>query len=153
MLAQLDEAIEQIVQSVFATMANIELQRAEPAPVGGNSLLATVHIAGSWTGTVVLSLTQELAGATAAGMLMMSEAEVTDADRRDTASELANMVGGNLKSVLPAPSYLSLPTIVSGRDLDMKIADSELLDDVSFDSPSGGMNIRLYVQTAEAAKA
>lgn len=153
MLAQLDEAIEQIVQSVFATMANIELQRGEPASAGGDSLLASVHITGSWTGTVVLGLSQELAGATAAGMLMMSEAEVSDADRRDTASELANMVGGNLKSVLPAPSYLSLPTVVSGRDLELKISDSELLDDVSFQSPSGGLNIRLYVQTADAANA
>ena len=151
MLAQLDEAIEQIVQSVFATMANIELQRAESTTLDGDTLLATVHIAGSWTGTVVLGLSRELAGATAAGMLMMPEAEVSDADRRDTASELANMVGGNLKSVLPAPSYLSLPTIVSGRDLDLKISDSELLDDVWFQSTSGLLNIRLYVQTAEAA--
>lgn len=153
MLAQLDEAIEQIVQSVFATMANIDLQRADSASVGGESLLATVHIAGAWTGTVVLSLSQELAGATAAGMLMMPEAEVSDGDRRDTASELANMVGGNLKSVLPAPSYLSLPTIVSGRDLDLSIAESELIDDVSFQSPTGGLNIRLFVQLEGKAHA
>jgi hypothetical protein len=33
------------------------------------------------------------------------------------ASELANMIGGNLKSILPAPSVLSIPAIVSGHNL------------------------------------
>jgi len=35
------------------------------------------------------------------------------ADMQDAIAELANMVGGNLKSILPGPSMLSLPEPVT----------------------------------------
>ena len=47
-------------------------------------------------------------------------ADVTEVDQQDVASELVNMIGGNLKSLLPGPSFLSLPTIVSGAHLACK---------------------------------
>ena len=39
----------------------------------------------------------------------------------DAVGELANMVGGSLKGLVPGPSRLSLPTVVDGSDYSTKI--------------------------------
>jgi chemotaxis protein CheX len=142
--------IEQIVQSIFATMLNIDLARVdEPAPPDHDPLVATVHIAGQWTGSVVLALSQPAALESAAAMLHIADTDVTAADLQDVASELVNMIGGNLKSLLPGPSFLSLPTVVSGREFGMQVHDAQLLDDVVLACNSGQLHLRLYSQLSD----
>jgi chemotaxis protein CheX len=142
-----DNVIEQIAQSVFATMLNLDLVRVDgETPSDQESLLAAVHIAGEWTGTVVLALSPAIASESAGAMLQMPAADVTDADREEVASELVNMVGGNLKSLLPGPSFLSLPTIVCGREFAVQVRDAALLDDVALAGEAGGLRVRLYVR-------
>jgi chemotaxis protein CheX len=148
-----DSMIEQIVQSIFATMLNTELVRVEHVDsCDHDSLLATIQISGQWTGCVVLNLSPELSTYAAANMLQMSESEVTAADIKDTAAELVNMVGGNLKSLLPAPSFLSLPTVVTGSEFGLQVHKAELLEDVSLMGEQGGINVRVYTQTHNADK-
>jgi chemotaxis protein CheX len=45
---------------------------------------------------------------------MMSEDELAEADVADAVGELANMIGGNIKSLLPGPSALTLPLVRLG---------------------------------------
>lgn len=149
MTTAIDGMISQIVQTIFATMLNMEMVEAgDAAPSDNDSLLAAVQIAGEWTGSVILSLPPEVARAASAAMLQMPLDEVTDEDRRDIAAELANMVGGNLKSVLPGPSFLSLPTIVSGREFGMHVHDAQLLDDVVLTAEPGSIRVRIYERVA-----
>jgi chemotaxis protein CheX len=151
MVATYNHLIEEIANTVFATMLNLELMRIdEPAPPDHDMLLATVHIAGEWTGSVVLALSPEMARVSASAMLMMPEAEVTSSDEQEVASEISNMIGGNLKSLLPGPSFLSLPTIVSGREFGHQVRDAELIDDIMLANHAGLLRVRLYAkQTSE----
>lgn len=151
MSAGYDDVIEQIVQSVFATMLNLDVVRAEPASSLRESPLAAVQIAGQWMGSVMLGLSPDVATAAAAAMLQIPADRVTDDDRQDVAAELVNMIGGNLKSLLPAPSFLSLPTIVSGREFGLHVHDAELLDEVALATPRGKLRVRLYVQLPQPA--
>ena len=147
MVATYDEVIEQIAQSVFATMLEIELARTDSAVLPESDLLlAAVHIAGEWTGSVVLALSQPVARHAASMMLQMPLGDVVENDMKDVASELTNMIGGNLKSLLPGPSFLSLPTIVSGRDFGLQVRDAELLDDVVLACESGPIGVRLFAK-------
>jgi chemotaxis protein CheX len=149
MVATYDSVIEQIAQSVFSTMLNIDLARVdEPVPADHDWLLATVHIAGEWTGSVMLALPELVAIEAAAAMLQVNVTDVTAADQEDVASELVNMIGGNLKSMLPGPSYLSLPTIVSGSDFGQQVHDAQLLDDVVLACNAGLLRMRLYTRLA-----
>lgn len=144
-----DCVIEQIVQSIFSTMLDMEVVRAEgAASPDDNSLLAAIQIAGAWTGSVVLHLSDELATESTATMLQMLRSDVTDLDRRDVAAELVNMIGGNLKSLLPGPSFLSLPTIVVGQDVDLQIQDAEIVDEVALISSSGTALVRVFTKAA-----
>ena len=145
-----DNLIEQIVQSVFSTMLNLDLFRAETSNAPDHeSLFATIHIAGAWTGSVVLSLSPEVALQATSAMLGLPESEVTETERQEVAVELANMIGGNLKSLLPAPSYLSLPTIVAGREFYLQVRDAELLEDVFMACEAGLLRTRLFARRAE----
>jgi chemotaxis protein CheX len=137
--------IEEITQSIFATMLDTQLiQRHEPWQCEGGDLLATIQITGEFMGSVVLELSHAAARISAARMLGAQPDTVTDADQRDVAAELVNMIGGNLKSMLPGPSMLSLPTVIDGPRTAFEIKGAQLCDDVDFDTDGGPLSVRFY---------
>ena len=142
-----DTAMEEVVQSVFSSMLGIGLTRVEAdLPPTEHRLAASVQITGQWTGGVVLELSTASAQATAAAMLQMNPQEVTDEDQQDVAAELANMIGGNLKSLLPGASSLSLPTVVAGREVGLRLHDAELIEEASFQSDDVRLRVGLYAK-------
>ncbi|MCL2541333.1 MAG: chemotaxis protein CheX [Nocardioidaceae bacterium] len=75
-----------------------------------------VSVTGEWRATVTVELGADAAGPLAARMLALPDDEPpTDADIADAVGELVNMVGGNVKSLMPGPSALSLPLVAAGR--------------------------------------
>lgn len=139
-----DCLIEPIAQSIFSSMFNIDLVVAtDPLTSSTDNLRATVHISGEWQGRVLLELSPELAGAAVAEMLLLSAQNVADTDRREVTTELVNMIGGNIKSALPGPSFLSLPSIASEEEFTEHLLHAELIDDVTLISEHGMMRVRL----------
>ncbi|HWJ07885.1 MAG TPA: chemotaxis protein CheX [Nocardioides sp.] len=77
---------------------------------------AATTVSGAWQGVVTVELDETVAHALAARMLAIPDAtEVGDGDVADAVGELVNMVGGNIKSLMPGPSVLSLPAVAAGR--------------------------------------
>src|SRR4029078_12678221 len=117
-----DSQIEEIVQSIFTSMLGMAITRsAADASECEETVLGTIHITGPQSVSVVLGVSDPVAKAAAGAMLQMPSDQATDDDKKDVVAELANMVGGNLKSLLPGPLYLSLPTVVAGRDLGLQV--------------------------------
>lgn len=142
--------IEQVVQSVFATMLGIDVVRVdEGIPPNQDTLVASIQITGEWVGCVVLGLCPAAARGAAAQMFQLQADDVTDVDQQDVAAELVNMIGGNIKSLLPGPSSLSLPTVVAGRDFGVRVHEAEMISDVWFGSDVGFMRVRLYQAVAK----
>jgi chemotaxis protein CheX len=77
---------------------------------------STVSITGSWHGHIVYASSQYAAKKAAAAFLAMEPDEVGQEDISDVLGELANIVGGNVKAMLPAGCFLSLPTVVLAPD-------------------------------------
>jgi chemotaxis protein CheX len=139
--------IEEVAQCVFETMLKMRLERHEVAfGAPTDDLLATIQITGAFTGSVVLGLAAQVARESAAMMLSIPAAEVSEAEERDVAAELVNMIGGSLKSLLPGPSYLSLPAVMDGRQAGFEIHGAELRDDVQLVTTSGPLRLRLYIR-------
>jgi chemotaxis protein CheX len=78
----------------------------DPGPL---SVVASISMTGAWDGHVVVGMSESAAHAVAAAMLALELEDVTDADVLDAAGELVNVVGGQVKSLLPQPCQLSLP--------------------------------------------
>lgn len=140
-----DSHIEQIVQSIFVSMLGMETARVPEQPEDAAEMIwGTIQIAGGTPLNVVLGMSQPLARSAAAYMLAMPVDDVADDDAKDVVAEVANMIGGNLKSLLPGPVFLSLPTVVGGRNVAVQVPGAELTDDVSLSCDAGELRVRLY---------
>jgi chemotaxis protein CheX len=73
---------------------------------------SSVSITGSWSGHVVYASSTAAARKAAAAFLAMEPDEVSQEDLSDVLGELANIVGGNVKAMLPPGAMLSLPQVV-----------------------------------------
>ena len=121
----IDEATVQEIteQAWLALVGEDEVLVPLPAPLPADALSSWVEIVGPWTGSVVLTCGRQTALALTHALLREHAPEVLEEEDVDDAlGELANVVGGNVKAVLPGPSVLGLPetgtTPPPGREAD-----------------------------------
>ncbi len=116
------ETLEQTVEMVFSTMLNASIQPVPglPFPEHPLALTAALHYTGPWRGVLMLDcdaptafwITRMLLGEAPAGI---------DSQVADAVGEVVNMIGGNLKSLLPPGSHISIPTVVRGADYALRL--------------------------------
>lgn len=76
---------------------------------------ASIGVAGAWNGLTVVRCGLPAASAIAGAMLDVDPVSANAEDCTDALGELVNILAGNVKSLLPQPSHLSLPQVVVGR--------------------------------------
>src|SRR5581483_2123547 len=81
----------------------------------------SVQLSGAWAGVVNVECSIEHARRIAAAMFAIPAAEVTAEQFQDAVGEMTNIVGGNLKGVLPRPCEMSLPTVVDGLEYTLRV--------------------------------
>lgn len=79
-----------------------------------DKITGCVHLTGAYTGSIMLQCSPPAARYAAAALFSIAAEDVTQSEVVDAIGEIANMVGGNVKSMLPGPSALSLPSVVQG---------------------------------------
>jgi CheY-specific phosphatase CheX len=89
-----------------------------------STVVGFVEIDGPWRGRVTVSCSEQLATTITAQMFEMDPAETTKAELVDAMGEIANMIGGNVKALLPGPSKLSLPLVYHGQAITPTADDS-----------------------------
>jgi chemotaxis protein CheX len=81
-----------------------------PVPAPEETVSAWVQITGPWCGVVVVTCDEPTAVALTECLLRARPPVVIETeDVEDALGELANVLGGNVKSLLPEPSSLGLP--------------------------------------------
>jgi chemotaxis protein CheX len=132
------EMLVQIVESVFMTMMNLDVSPSDASwSPAGDRLTSFVHLTGDWNGAVLFDCNPRQACQFAGRILSMDPPDIVDDDVRDVLGELANMIGGNMKCCMPAGVQLSMPTVMEGRDYDMRICGSQILERVAFQCAEG----------------
>jgi chemotaxis protein CheX len=91
---------------------------------------SSVSITGSWSGHIVYASSRAAAQRAAAAFLAMELDEVSEEDISDTLGELANIVGGNVKAMLPQGAQLSLPQVVLGPESSARYPNTERISGV-----------------------
>ncbi len=107
------ENIMDLTQEIWAAMLSGHAPLL-PGDTPAGDMLASVDIVGGWNGTVGLSCSHQAARAATSAIFGIPDAEITEADISDAVGELANVVSGNIKSLVPGPSTLSLPVLHTG---------------------------------------
>lgn len=135
MLTAQNTELHRITVDIWSTVFDIEVEPTTATDrVPGRSLTGTVQITGDWNGAVMVECSDRLARLATATMFGMEVDEVTDEDVHDTVGEVANMTGGNLKSLLPGSCQLSLPTVTSGIDYEHSVRGSRVVERMAFDA-------------------
>lgn len=112
--------------TIWQSMLNMELTPADgAASPEGHLVIGCVQLSGSWSGTIQLVCSAEMARTSVAAMMQMQASDLGDSDINDGLGELANMVGGSVKNTLPAPTVLSPPMVVNGADVTMALPRSK----------------------------
>ncbi len=91
---------------------------------------SSVSITGSWTGHVVFASSTVAARRAAAAFLAMEMDEVSAEDLSDALGELANIVGGNVKAMLPPGALLSLPQVIMAPESTARFPNTERISGV-----------------------
>lgn len=131
----LETEIRQITEMVWASMLERDLQpgncldwQAGPHQM----LMGAVHLNGDWEGAVTLNCSANLARQFASILFGTEEQSTTPEQTADVLGELANIVGGNIKGLLPAPSQLSLPSVTEGSDYQALLPGGQVVSKVAF---------------------
>jgi Chemotaxis phosphatase CheX len=105
--------IDDIVQNLTSMCLGLESTRVPPEALQSKDddmLNASVTISGAWTGVVGVSCSSILARRAACAMYGTCD-DITEEEARDALREIANIIGGNFKSLVSSPSSLSLPEV------------------------------------------
>jgi chemotaxis protein CheX len=127
MLTQVSaEMMSQIVETVFITMMNLEVAPYEiPWSPSHDQLTSVIHLSGDRHGTLLFECNRWEACRFTGRFLSMDPPETVTDDVRDVLGELANMIGGNIKSAVAAGLRLSMPAVADGSNYGMRIWGSE----------------------------
>ncbi len=111
----------EILELIWSTQLGLELavdglSGDMPMDPPEGLMTGTVQISGGFAGAVHLMCGRPVVRAAAARMFSVPEGDLDDEDLRDALGELTNMVGGNVKTLLPGSEFLSLPTVIEGLD-------------------------------------
>jgi chemotaxis protein CheX len=111
--------------------------------------MACVHISGAWEGVVTVESTSNLARRAASILLGVEEESATPEELGDTLGELTNIIGGNIKGLLPEPSRLSVPAVFQGHDSNLTVKGSRLVSTVGFDCEGQPLRVTLMKRNAQ----
>jgi chemotaxis protein CheX len=143
----MQENVTDIVRNIWQSVLGLDVEANEGAtgdPRHPDALMACIQISGAWSGIVAASVSEALSRKLAAAMLAMELNETSPDDARDCLGELVNMIGGNLKAVLPAPCALSLPWVTTGAEYSVSFPHCSLHSQLPFRSEGEPMHITIF---------
>ena len=147
--------LTEITERVWTSLVEVPLlprQPGQPGPVvGARTFTGCVQITGAWEGAVTVHCSEALAKILTAAMFMVDPDETTPEEVSDALGELANMVGGNVKALLPEPCRISLPAVADGMDYRLSVPGARPLTAVTWTCAGEPLMVRLLERkTAES---
>ena len=124
----LSDDVAAIVQEVWSSMLGLDIAPVDaPAKVAGPAIAGSVGVTGASDCLIAMEMGVDTAKLVGATMFMMGVDEIEMGDVIDAVGEMTNMVGGNIKSLLPEPSTLSLPVVAQGESPTLKVVGGQNL--------------------------
>jgi chemotaxis protein CheX len=121
--------LQQIAEQVWVSYLDTDGEKPlVPVPPDklSKEVVAAVAVSGAWHGLVLIACSRPASREAAAALLGMGADEVTEGDIDDALGELANVIGGNVKSLLPEPCVLGLPDVRSDVEGDPWLNGDEI---------------------------
>lgn len=143
------------VTNAFSTMMGCEVKRGQ-LTLGAQTeplyeVSGIIGLSGTAVGTVVLSLSREVAMKVAGALLLVEPQEITS-DVVDAVGELTNIVAGAAKGELDQFQLsISLPTVVTGKEHRARFPSNVTPICVPFTTPWGPLALEVGLAPRPAA--
>jgi chemotaxis protein CheX len=141
------EQIAEITRDVWQSFLSLDLVFAPVDPLAtldGATSTGCVHISGEWNGSVFVQCTDAHAQKAAEAMFMADPGTLGPDEISDALGELTNMIGGNIKSLLPEPSRLSIPTVANGENYKIRVPNAVLVDAITLVCEAGPVHLSVW---------
>lgn len=132
-----EDGLRQITETVWSSALLLDIAFDGAPMPSGPVLVGRVRFHGAWTGALDVWCSDDGARRAATAMFGV-EPEHAD-DLRDAVGELANMVAGNFKVLLPGPTTISTPRV---RLDPSRAGPSEA--DITFSSGGAAYRVTLF---------
>jgi chemotaxis protein CheX len=130
--------IFELAESVFLNMLGLEVfPCSEELPEDAGLITGAVYYAGAWQGAILLQCDHRQACEFTARLMGIPQPNRFDDDVRDAIGELVNILGGNLKPILPHGSAISMPSVVEGYPHSLRICGNNPLIRLAFQGEAG----------------
>lgn len=127
----------QFAESVFLSMLGLNVQPIEAELPSTEMISGAIYYAGPWKGAALLQCEPGEAYDFTARLMGIPQPEAFDDDVRDAMGEITNIIGGNMKPLLPHGVVLSMPSVVSGRPASLRICGDAPLIRLAFSCEAG----------------
>ena len=152
-MQEYEPELVEITERVWESLVDVPLKLRTPGePVGargGRRYTAGIQITGAWEGAVTVHCSEDLAKLLTGAMFGMAAEETADEDVRDALGELANMIGGNVKGILPEPSRISLPAVADGADFRLSVPGTVPVTAITWSCSTEALMVRLLARGPE----
>jgi chemotaxis protein CheX len=148
-----EKEIKQVAEFAFSTFD----LKINPRPSQSDEILekpvtSRIEISGGWQGAVSVIIEWDLAQRLAEIMFGCDKGEATKEEMYDAIAEMTNVIGGNIKSLLPQPSQLSLP-VVDKMEVRLGFPLSEQVSQVAFDCGTSKFKVDIHQATTTQIQA
>jgi CheY-specific phosphatase CheX len=130
----IEKEICDYTESIWKSILSLDVKSSQNGSADSENsfaLVGCVQITGAWNGAVTMHYPMSLAKKVASIMFDLHGEPVENELIQDALGEMTNMTGGNIKSLLPEPCFLSLPA-VAVTDSAMRVPGSKLVSKVTF---------------------
>ncbi len=140
----LEKEITEYAKMIWSSVLGIEIKPSnKPIELKDTQQpKVQIKINGKWNGTIILNFAPHLLKIAASKMFSVDAEETTNEEKNETLAELANMIGGNIKGLVPEPSSLSLPEVISSK-IDQGSLPPKTLTQVCFESSGSEFGISI----------
>ncbi|MHC4263973.1 MAG: chemotaxis protein CheX [Planctomycetota bacterium] len=121
------EQLVEAVRSVWMTTLGLDVADTGDDPALDAPFTGSVGISGRWQGAITMQLPSGLARRAAAAMFMIDEETTTSDEMQDALGELVNQVAGIVRPLVSDQCVLSLPTVASGDDSNVRVLGTKTL--------------------------
>ena len=149
---EIREKIIESTQEIFSTMVMMEVSVSDEEltdrRVMSDSISGIIGLAGTHKGVLAIHLPKVVALAITSSFLGMDVDEIGP-DVEDAVGELANMLGGNIKTILSQKGRdieLSMPTTISGKQYDFQPTKDAEQVAIPFVTDAGNFVIELQLE-------
>ena len=143
--ARLLSAAPQVINNVLGSMLGLKLHPPSteiPTPAS-HGITACSHLRGAWEGVISVHCEKNLAAEIASKFFGTEAAGLVAENIADALTEVASMVVGNLKGVLPGLCSHTIPALRDGTDPASTSASSLGVRRITFPTDDGGLTLSL----------